>query len=64
MSSSQPRPLPAEAIVRRDDKSIGPIRLPEKPTTFVQTFNRIYGEKGLTIQPVQTTPDQLTDPPS
>lgn len=51
-SSSNRTALPFEAALYRDDKPVGPMRLPMKgKMSFVQEFNRVYRDAGIAIQP-------------
>ena len=51
MSSSNRTSLPVEAALYRDDKPVGPMRLPMKEKiSFVQEFNRVYRDAGIAIQ--------------
>ena len=50
MSSSNRGPTHCEAAVHRDEKPVGPIRLPMKEkASFVEEFNRVYQGTGITI---------------
>ncbi|MGB7347109.1 MAG: hypothetical protein WBD20_22990 [Pirellulaceae bacterium] len=51
--SSNRHNTPCDAYLRRDDHSVGPLRLPEKNVaSFVEEFNRIYGKLGMKLQTV------------
>jgi hypothetical protein len=50
-------PPPYEAVVRRDDQDIGPIRLPQnEPERFIEEFNRLYRDKKMVVASVPHAP--------
>lgn len=51
MSSSNRTTVPFDAALYRDDKPVGPIRLPmKKKASFVQEFNRVYRDTGISLE--------------
>lgn len=51
MSSSNRRAEPCDAVVYRDDRAIGPLRLPSKnAASFIEQFNRLYGDSGMALE--------------
>lgn len=60
MTSSMTEAMPdPEGILFREEKTLGPIRLPTKhQADFVQQFNRLYQDYGIRLVPVpQQTPE-------
>lgn len=53
MSSSNRITSPSDAAIYRNDKPVGPLRLPMKEKAiFVEEFNRVYRDAGILIEPV------------
>lgn len=53
MSSSHRQSVPCNAAVYRDDRAIGPVRLPAtNRLSFVEQFNRLYQPVGIALQPL------------
>ncbi len=67
-SSPGELPPPYEAIVCREDRVLGPVRLPpEDPDQFVVEFNRIYQRAGMRMEAIPHTSGPIrieTNPPS
>jgi hypothetical protein len=64
MSSSNRTTLPFEAAIYRNDKPVGPMRLPAKEKmSFVQEFNRVYRDAGIALQPEGTGSVETTAQP-
>ncbi len=51
---SSPRSAVAcDAVLHRDDRATGPMRLPvEEPSQFIDEFNRRYASVGLAVRPL------------
>lgn len=68
MSSSNRSPVPCAAALYRGDQPVGPMRLPmDEVASFIDEFNRVYHNVGITIEPVPTTdtqPAQASKPES
>ncbi|MCA9135572.1 MAG: hypothetical protein KDB00_02405 [Planctomycetales bacterium] len=55
MSSSNRSTSPCDAAVYRDEKPVGPLRLPmEETASFVEEFNRVYRQVGIAIAAVKS----------
>ncbi len=53
MSSSNRVASPNDAAIYRDQKPVGPLRLPMKErASFVEEFNRVYRNAGILIEPI------------
>lgn len=64
--SSSPTSVPTyHAVIHRDGRTTGPVRLPaEQWQAFIGDFNRRYASQGLTISLLQPPPpaDPAADP--
>jgi len=60
-SSSGSMPPPYEAVIRKDNKNLGPIRLPLKDAgQFLEQFHRIYAGLGISIASSQESAEPET----
>ena len=54
-SSPGALPPPYDAIVRRGDQGIGPVRLPLKEQQrFIEDFNRLYRHMGISVAEIES----------
>ena len=52
-SSSNREASICDAVVMKDDRAVGPLRLPDhRADDFVSHFNRTYAELGMSLEPV------------
>ncbi|MCO8120211.1 hypothetical protein NHH03_00555 [Stieleria sp. TO1_6] len=60
--SSNRAATPCDAVIYRDEKPVGPLRLPRlKKGSFIEEFNRLYRKSGMAIETNRN--DATAEPP-
>ena len=48
-----------DAVLVKDQRALGPLRLPEiRPDDFIDHFNRTYQSLGITLSPIPAKPNE------